>query len=232
LMFGLLGAGELEQDEDSNNAPILPSPPFYTSPSFLDPLDDKWRGSPATLWHISKYVEKIARMAKSYSRTTANSYHFARLLMHAIGLRHFAFAYLVSSKPRDVRVRSSVHDPSAIGVLFRYILEPGLPDYSSFALIMILALLAILIFGSVELTRIHRSSLNYVLWFAGFPLAYLAIFVLVDCYTKIEFGTASTSLQSQTSALIANLGTSLLFENLSSFPIRLLMEPLYNFELC
>ena len=87
---------------------------------FVDKLDDKWRGPPATLWHIARYVEAIVKLAPRYDLGIANCYYFARTLFYMIGLRHYSFHHLVSEDVKALEIRSPIHDPSSISMLFRF----------------------------------------------------------------------------------------------------------------
>ena len=116
VLFGLTDAlPHLRSDIEGN----LPDECVSVS-AFVDKLDDKWRGPPATLWHIARYVDAIVKLAPRYDLGIANCYYFARTLFYIIGLRHYSFHYLVSEDAKTLEIRSPMHDPSSISMLFRF----------------------------------------------------------------------------------------------------------------
>lgn len=117
LMFGMLGIDELELT--AVDKPGL----VHIAPAFVDVLDSKWRGSPATLRHVARYVEAIVKLAPRYKLSSTNCYYFARLIVYIIGLRHYAFTSLAADTADKLEVRHKLHDPSAISALFRFLRE-------------------------------------------------------------------------------------------------------------
>ncbi|KAJ7200417.1 hypothetical protein GGX14DRAFT_572180 [Mycena pura] len=111
--------------------------------AFRSFLDHKWRGPPATLGHLTQYLQAIGAMELDGSLWTRNHF-FSRIIIHMIGLRHYSFPFIVF--PNDpltldfvgpyriggknhplanvVKFRAEAelweaHDPSSIGLLFR-----------------------------------------------------------------------------------------------------------------
>jgi len=117
-MFGLMAEPITESAGDPS---VKTNGIFHTVNAFLDQLDEIWRGPPPTLWHVAHYIESIVLLAPRYRLASHNCYYFARLLMYVIGLRHYSFPCLASSKPQDLAVRSVRHDPSGISMLFRFL---------------------------------------------------------------------------------------------------------------
>ncbi|KAF8302595.1 hypothetical protein DL93DRAFT_494188 [Clavulina sp. PMI_390] len=64
-------------------------------PAFETDLDEKWRGPPATLAHVARYIEHIVEFSPHYNLASSNCYLFSRLLTHAIVLRHYSFSSVV-----------------------------------------------------------------------------------------------------------------------------------------
>lgn len=89
--------------------------------AFRDILDRKWRGPRATLWHLAHYVRAIVELLPRYRLSSSNCYFFSRLLVHVISLRHYSFPFLVAGTENQLNIRSAVHDPSSISILFRYL---------------------------------------------------------------------------------------------------------------
>ncbi|KAF8316577.1 hypothetical protein DL93DRAFT_2154637 [Clavulina sp. PMI_390] len=55
---------------------------FWDAPGFMNDLDEKWRGPPATLAHVARVIEQIVAAAPRYNLTSTNCYFFSRLLVH------------------------------------------------------------------------------------------------------------------------------------------------------
>jgi hypothetical protein len=171
LIFGLLGAGGFPRG--APEATPLLTPGISTSYAFRDPLDDKWRGPPATLWHIGKYVQSIVELTRSHPRAGEDRNHFPRCLMHITGLRHYSFPNLASSFRRAVRVRSRLHDPSGIGMLFRALAEDMVGPPAAFIIIMIImlvemiAILGAMVYGSILISRTGLSAVGHTFFVDG-----------------------------------------------------------------
>ncbi|KAJ7438855.1 hypothetical protein FB451DRAFT_1570119 [Mycena latifolia] len=104
--------------------------------AFVDFLDHKWRGPPARLRDLGRYLPVIVRQNSHYSLASTNCFWYARLVTHTIALRHYSFPHLATSIqpskyviPRTyVHTTSGIgtadwrrHDPSSISLLFRYL---------------------------------------------------------------------------------------------------------------
>ncbi|KAJ7913668.1 hypothetical protein B0H13DRAFT_2326052 [Mycena leptocephala] len=102
--------------------------------AFVDFLDHKWRGPPATLRDLGRYLLTIFRHNSRYSLAGGNCFWYARLIMHTIALRHYSFPRLATSTaPREYVIPWTStynmphismadcrrHDPSSISLLFR-----------------------------------------------------------------------------------------------------------------
>ena len=117
VLFGLMDAyPRLRRDIEGR----LPGRCVSAS-AFVDELDMKWRGPPATLWHIGRYVGAIVEVAPQYRLASTNCYFFARMLFHVVGLRHYSFHRIVSEDANALKTRNPVHDPSSISKLFWFL---------------------------------------------------------------------------------------------------------------
>ena len=170
ILFGLTDAlPHLRRGNDSH-----PSGRYTGVRTFVDELDIKWRGPPATLWHVARYVNVIVKSAPRYSLASTNCYYFARVLFHIIGLRHYSFHRLISERADTLGTRSRVHDPSSISMLFRFLLEEEksngvlLHKYVQgwIAIFLAVMILGIILFGAVEL-GLHHPGLFYSLLGVG-----------------------------------------------------------------
>ena len=78
LFFGLTDAlPHLHRDTEND----LPDQCISVS-AFVDKLDKKWQGPPATLWHIARYVDAIVKLEPRYRLGSTNCYYFARTLFY------------------------------------------------------------------------------------------------------------------------------------------------------
>lgn len=126
LKFGMYDArGGL--DVVTTPEPVTPLEPpqkeryGYSRRAFQDVLDQKWRGHPALLWQVSRYVEAIMELFPRYNLGTTNCYYFSRSLTYVVGLRHYSFSTLISSDRRALKAGGKLPNPSGIGILFRYL---------------------------------------------------------------------------------------------------------------
>ncbi|KAJ7061819.1 hypothetical protein C8F01DRAFT_146285 [Mycena amicta] len=107
--------------------------------AFQDFLDHKWRGPPATLKDLARYLNVIVAREPNYTLWSSNCFWFSRHVMHIIGLRHYSFKFIAftmeTSKFALPRTADNMHygtteikehewkahDPSSIGLLFRFL---------------------------------------------------------------------------------------------------------------
>ncbi|KAF8319356.1 hypothetical protein DL93DRAFT_177265 [Clavulina sp. PMI_390] len=116
LLLGLIGGG---QAWGAGRRELPPS--FETCDAFRDAVDEQWRGPPATLGHIARYIQSIVQLAPRYSLSSTNCYFFSRLLIHCIALRHYSFSRIATSSSFDLAPMSMTHDPSAISSVFHFL---------------------------------------------------------------------------------------------------------------
>jgi uncharacterized membrane protein len=214
LIFGMLGAG---LPPNSPEARVL-SRRFFFSNAFCDPLDDKWRGPPAMLWHISRYIEIVDRISNGPKGTKED--HLTHLLMYAIGLRHYSFAWLASSDPTAVQPRHAVLDPSGIGMLFRIFPEilqdPAVFDYGAYLAsiasgFLALAVVGATIYGTIVIHRGHPKSQGWVfllvvIWIVlGCMLACILAWIL-EMQDALNAANDSSRNDCLTPALVDTLG--------------------------
>ncbi|KAJ7049190.1 hypothetical protein C8F01DRAFT_1353290 [Mycena amicta] len=104
-------------------------------PRFTDFLDYKWRGPPATLSDLARYLRIIPTSELRYSLGTTDNFAFARIIVHLIALRHYSFQWTAFGVPFDALIKPKFdpprhlpglpydewkkHDPSTIGLVFR-----------------------------------------------------------------------------------------------------------------
>jgi hypothetical protein len=219
LVFGLLGAGGFARE--ATEATPLPSAQFSTSYAFLDPLDDKWRGPPATLWHIGKYVQCIVELARRHRRAGDDYNHFARCLMHVIGLRHYSFPNLASSSRSAVQVRSGLHDPSGIGMLFRALGKDVTASLALFIIVIVevVAIFGAMVYGSILIARkagstsyASASTLIFLLWIFGPGVASIPIVGTCFMLDLIFIKPINRGVGALTSELVHKLGKLLFFD--------------------
>ncbi|KAJ7494977.1 armadillo-type protein [Mycena latifolia] len=121
-----------------SNDDLLPSH-IEGMPAFVDFLDHKWRGPEPTLQDLGVYLKLLVSREPNYSLTAGNCFWFSRTIMHIIGLRHYSFPFIAFSmdSSKFVLPRNSdntnygisnideddwkAHDPSSIGLLFRFL---------------------------------------------------------------------------------------------------------------
>ena len=186
----------------------------YSVPTFVDELDIKWRGPPATLWHIARYVNVIVKSAPRYSLASTNCYYFARVLFHIIGLRHYSFHRLISERADTLRTRSRVHDPSSISMLFRFLLEEEksngvlLHKYVQgwIATFLALMILGVILFGAVELGLHHRGGLVYSLLSGGGLWGLCLWSLLVSMLNSALVARYQREMRRKTERLVSVLG--------------------------
>ncbi|KAJ7844655.1 hypothetical protein B0H13DRAFT_126792 [Mycena leptocephala] len=110
-------------------------------PAFNDFLDHKWRGPPLRLCDLARYLQLLIDCRPRYRLTGANCLWFARNLVHILALRHYSFPFVAFGyRPVPGFAPSVVdfvlrplfaysedalvwrrHDPSTIGLLFRFL---------------------------------------------------------------------------------------------------------------
>ncbi|KAJ7056460.1 hypothetical protein C8F01DRAFT_1233992, partial [Mycena amicta] len=127
LLFALLRKCDSE---------IIPRDTNVVIPAFYDFLDHKWRGPPATLADLASYLQVIVSLKPNYAISSSNCFWFSRHIFHIIGLLHYSFSFIafeIHPKkfifPRNLRRRIAsitteewaAHDPSSIGLLFRFL---------------------------------------------------------------------------------------------------------------
>jgi hypothetical protein len=207
LMFGLLA-------EDASAPDVIGAGLFCTKSAFLDMLDDKWRGPPAKLWHIARYIEYIVALAPRYRLASTNCYYFARLLMYAIGLRHYSFPVLAAGGRRHLVVRSQRHDPSGISILFQFLRQE---EESSGVLLyakintFVQALTILLLVGGLgagtSLVWVHHGRLLALATFSGgIFIAFKIYWVLVGAADSRVIEPSRSALREEAEALVAKLG--------------------------
>jgi hypothetical protein len=207
LMFGLL-------EEDISAANPVKTGSFCTERAFLDALDDKWRGPPPTLWHTARYIESIVLLAPQYRLASTNCYYFSRLLMYTIGLRHYSFSTLAAGRPAHLVVRSKRHDPSGIGMLFRFLHEEeksnGILLYAGvrrFVIVVSIPLLAAgWVFGVVFMVMHYGNVLIIITLFGGGPLAAAIYVTLIGAVDFWIIKPSRNALRKEVEALVAKLG--------------------------
>ncbi|KAJ7196966.1 hypothetical protein GGX14DRAFT_402878 [Mycena pura] len=110
------------------------------TPAFQDFLDHKWRGPPLTLKNLGHYLSVIIAEEPLYNLTSANCFWLARQLTHVVAQRHYSFPFIaISDAPPEIIFAFSnwmrgflildaaskelykIHDPSSIGLFFRFL---------------------------------------------------------------------------------------------------------------
>ena len=86
--------------------------------AFVDASDTKWRGPPATLWHMSRYVDIIINFVPRYD--VLDILFRPKSSPLAFNITHFI---ALCRKTQIPKIKSHVHDPSSISVLLRFLLE-------------------------------------------------------------------------------------------------------------
>lgn len=213
LMFGMLGIEELrlvfEDRPDS----------FYVAPALVDQLDMKWRGPPATLWHVARYVQAVVKMAPRYKLSSTNCYYFARLIVYIIGLRHYAFATLVAASSQQLEVRNKIHDPSSISTMFRFLHEDeksngvllyGKIDSLCSWLILIVPTAAVW-GGAIYLWATHRRLLAFVVFISGGIFNFIFQLFTVNRIRAMLVESSCNVLRKDVEDLVTALGTNALF---------------------
>ncbi|KAF8309018.1 hypothetical protein DL93DRAFT_1795971 [Clavulina sp. PMI_390] len=174
---------------------------FWDVPGFATQLDEKWRGPPATLAHVARFIHHIVTSAPQYNLASTNCYYFSRLLVHAIALRHYAFASVVRPSVKAKSLKPCRHDQSTTPIIFLSLKTQEDFDGVVFYLHVILSLVGlIVIFGLIIVfVFLEDKYMSYATWIAaGVTFTILLIFAYLR-------GTARRSLRRQTDELIRNM---------------------------
>ncbi|KAJ7853722.1 hypothetical protein B0H14DRAFT_3450143 [Mycena olivaceomarginata] len=197
--------------------------------AFVDFLDHKWRGPPATLRDLGRYLPAIVRQNSHYSLTSKNCFWYARLITHTIALRHYSFPHLATSIGPSQCVKISWtslsdtsgigtadwrrHDPSSISLLFRYLhyeeWRNGILIYRRLIIIILSVLLLATCTGvPYALYRSSGDSKWYRVLVAVLLAPLLLLFltgVVVFAFRKVVAGLTSLKIRRETDSIMRAL---------------------------
>ncbi|KAF8316571.1 hypothetical protein DL93DRAFT_2166037 [Clavulina sp. PMI_390] len=151
---------------------------FGGMPGFTTEQDERWRGPPATLGHLARFIQHIVASAPHYNVASTNCYYFSRLIVHAIALRHYSFSSVVWRCNSPSR-----YDKSTTHLVFECLTsrrsEDGLLFYER-VLFLLLELVVILsVIGAIILIvkGFPVWELALAIYFGGFSLGLLTCFL-------------------------------------------------------
>ncbi|KAF8307806.1 hypothetical protein DL93DRAFT_2171513 [Clavulina sp. PMI_390] len=170
LIFGLFDAESAPKSDLLGVTKLLPY--ISITRASRDSLDEKWRGPPATLAHIARYVQHIVLFAPRYNLSSTNCYYFSRLLMHVIALRHYSFRIMATRNASDFEPLSLSHDPSSISSVFTFLQSQAQEDgvlmfhIGYTIMVMIIAVTCISCYiVSIVVMHSHNVSKNAIISF-------------------------------------------------------------------
>ncbi|KAF8316575.1 hypothetical protein DL93DRAFT_740134 [Clavulina sp. PMI_390] len=220
LLLGLFEATPAERENSAQWSWITELnqtdwPSWIDAPAFVTQLDEKWRGNPAALAHVARFLQHIVESAPRYNITSTNCYYFSRLLVHAIALRHYSFGSVVRpSEPHDIRSlrrdrRLRETDESTTLIVF-LTLEAQHESYGIVAYHLVFWFVGYVIylgtFFIVASTGI--TNLRSIRWYGGVLVSLLIAVVcllLWDLVSRFLMWKIIRSLRAQTSGLISAL---------------------------
>ncbi|KAF8319303.1 hypothetical protein DL93DRAFT_168999 [Clavulina sp. PMI_390] len=189
----IIGFIDSAREASAHGSPVFPNG-LHSCAGFRDVLDTKWRGPPPTLGHIARYVEHIQELGPPYpwSPSHPSRRGFCRLLIHAITLRHYAFAQVVSSWPEYLKPGGAIHDPSTISSVMRLLIlqEQWQPRHANskaikrtFYVLGIVICVALYLAGiigtAVQMPHGRFKTLLLTLWAAiGIPFLSICLFAI------------------------------------------------------
>lgn len=210
LIIGLCGAAARRIDSNDVAANPFSTPPFFNTAALIDILDEKWAGAPATLWHVGKYLKLINELMPQYDRVGEDLDFLPRLLMDIIGTRHWIFENIVGSNLDDIIARSSVHDPSGIGMFLRAVRKPPVDQGLGPMKIVFLVYVCLASFGTYEIVKKHNQVALWValLWLFGLVAACFFGVVASEWWLDYRYRPVRLREHGLTARLVAAAGTS------------------------
>ncbi|KAF8316573.1 hypothetical protein DL93DRAFT_740136 [Clavulina sp. PMI_390] len=197
LLLGLLSAPLEEQKSTSPRWRWISSMrPSHTSntPGFVTPLDEKWRGPPATLAHIARIIQHIVASAPQYNISSTNCYYFSRLLLHAIALRHYSFSSVVRPIKSIVQIthfKKQEMDPSTTLIVFAFL---ETQQNSDGILFNSNAQLLVLLMQWIVATILVATQTRLSLYLAKIALAFRSISLVWHVYIIFSHSASSWNL--------------------------------------